>query len=148
MRAATPRELAQRAAEGGPAWTPGDAPDATPTPRSGLTASLILCGHTHVPRAMAIAGGPLVVNPGSVGLQAYEDDHPLQHVIEIGSPHARWALVERDGAADWHVQLRATSYDWQSSAAQAETNGRGDWADALATGFVGRTEAQVRALSR
>ena len=141
VRAATPRELAQRAAEEWPATSP-DGPQAM---RSGLTASLILCGHTHVPRAMAVAGGPLVVNPGSVGLQAYDDDQPLQHVIEVGSPHARWALVERDAAAGWHVQMRATPYDWHVSAARAEANGRGDWADALATGFVGRTEASVNA---
>jgi hypothetical protein len=36
------------------------------------------------------------------------------------------------------VQLRSTPYDWKAAAARAEANGRGDWADALATGFVGR----------
>ena len=89
---------------------------------------------------MAVPGGPLVVNPGSVGLQAYDDVHPLPHVIENGSPDARWALVERDRRGAWHVQLRTTPYDWASAAARAQANGRGDWADALATGFVGRTE--------
>ena len=129
MRAATPAELAARAAEA--------APDA---PRAGLAASLILCGHTHVPRAMAVAGGPLVVNPGSVGLQAYDDVHPLPHHVENGSPDARWALVERDRHGAWHVQLRTTPYDWRAAAARAQADGRGDWADALATGVVGRTE--------
>ena len=37
--------------------------------------SLVLCGHTHVPR-MAQREGTLIVNPGSVGLQAYDDPHP------------------------------------------------------------------------
>jgi hypothetical protein len=96
---------------------------------------------------MAVAGGPLVVNPGSVGLQAYDDDHPLPHVVEAGSPHARWALVERTGAGPWHVQLRATPYDWLAAAARAESRGRGDWADALATGFVGRTLADLDPLA-
>jgi predicted phosphodiesterase len=130
VRAATPRELAERAAE----CTPVN--DAHPA-RCALEASLILCGHTHVPRAMQVAAGPLVVNPGSVGLQAYDDDQPLPHVIETGSPLARWAIVERRGDGAWRVQLRATPYDWLV-AARAEANGRGDWADALATGFVGR----------
>ncbi len=130
IRAATATELSERAA-GTPA---GDA-------RSGLAASLILCGHTHVPRAMALPGGPLVVNPGSVGLQAYDDVHPLPHVVENGSPDARWALVERDRHGAWHVQLRSTPYDWTAAATRAQANGRGDWADALASGFVGRTEA-------
>jgi len=106
--------------------------------------SLVLCGHTHVARLMRVEGGPLVVNPGSVGLQAYEDDHPQPHVVEAGSPQARWALVERADAGGWRVQLRATPYDWHAAAARAEANGRGDWADALATGFMGRTAADVR----
>jgi predicted phosphodiesterase len=134
LRAASVTELTTRAAE-----TPaGDA-------RSGLAATLILCGHTHVPRAMAVPGGPLVVNPGSVGLQAYDDDHPFPHVVENGSPEARWALVERDRHGGWHVQLRVTPYDWRPVAARAEANGRGDWADALATGFMGRTAASPAA---
>jgi len=130
VRAATPSELAARASE-----TPPD------DPRTGLAATLILCGHTHVPRAMAVAGGPRVVNPGSVGLPAYDDGHPFAHHIENGSPDARWALVERDGHGGWHVHLRATPYDWRGAAARAQANGRGDWADALATGVVGRPES-------
>lgn len=133
MRAATAVELAARAGE----HPSGDT-------RAGLSSALLLCGHTHVPRAMAVPGGPLVVNPGSVGLQAYEDDHPYAHVVETGSPDARWALLERNRRGAWHVQLRSTPYDWQAAAARAEANGRGDWADALATGFMGRTAANAR----
>jgi len=127
LRAATGVELAARAGE----TPPGQV-------RAGLASALILCGHTHVPRAMAVPGGPLVANPGSVGLQAYEDDHPHAHVVENGAPDARWALLERDRHGAWHVQLRSTPYDWKAAAARAESNGRGDWADALATGFMGR----------
>jgi hypothetical protein len=90
---------------------------------------------------MAVPGGPLVVNPGSVGLQAYDDIHPRPHWIENGSPEARWALAERDAHGDWHVQLRVTPYDWRAAAARAQDNGRGDWADALGTGFVTRTDS-------
>jgi len=133
VRAASLDELATRAAE----MPAGDT-------RSGLSAALVLCGHTHVPRAMAVPGGPLVVNPGSVGVPAYDDIHPHPHWIENGSPEARWALVERGPHGDWHVQLRATPYDWRAAAARAQANGRGDWADALGTGFVTRTEDSTR----
>jgi len=34
---------------------------------TGIAASLILCGHTHIPRAVRLRDGRLVVNPGSVG---------------------------------------------------------------------------------
>jgi len=134
VRAASVAELSARAA-GTPAADT----------RSGLSAALILCGHTHVPRVMAVPGGPMVVNPGSVGLPAFDDAHPHPHFIENGSPDARWALVERDRRGAWHVQLRTTAYDWAAAAAQAEANGRGDWADALATGFVTRTETPLPA---
>jgi len=99
-------------------------------------ASLVLCGHTHMPRVFA-AGGTLVVNPGSVGLQAYDDAHPHPHVLEVGSPHARWALLE-GGEKAWSVQSRCVPYDWEAAARRAERHGRSDWAHALRTGRVGR----------
>jgi len=105
-----------------------------------VSAPLVLCGHTHMPRVMQ-CGGTLVVNPGSVGLPAFDDDHPHAHLMEAGSPHARWSLMERV-AAGWQVQQRLTAYDWAAAARQAEAAGRGDWADALRTGRVGRTEAE------
>ncbi len=105
-----------------------------------IKAPLVLCGHTHMPR-VAQCGGTLVVNPGSVGLPAFDDDHPHAHRMETGSPHARWALVERV-AAGWRVQQRLTAYDSAAAARQAEAARRGDWADALRTGRVGRTEAE------
>ena len=108
-----------------------------------VDATLVLCGHTHMPR-MRQVGGTLVVNPGSVGLQAYDDAHPHPHVIEAGTPHARWAIVERSHHG-WRAELRATAYDWELAAARAEAAGRGDWADALRTGFVGRTESEAAA---
>ena len=98
-----------------------------------------------MPRVLQLPeGGPLVVNPGSVGLQGFDDNHPHLHVLEVGAPHARWALIERTEAG-WNVQLRAVAYDWESAALRAEANGRPDWADALRTGFVGRFEADVAA---
>jgi len=77
-----------------------------------------------------------------VGLPAFDDDHPHAHRMETGSPHARWALVERVDAG-WQVQQRLTAYDFRAAARRADTEGRGDWADALRSGRVGRTEAEV-----
>lgn len=101
---------------------------------------LILCGHTHLPRAVRLADGRLVVNPGSVGLQAFDDAHPRPHVAQNGTPHARYALLTRRDA-QWRIELRAVPYDWEAAARQAQSNGRGDWADALRSGLVGRWEA-------
>ena len=108
---------------------------------SGVANALILCGHTHVPRALQLADGRLVVNPGSVGLPGFDDDHVHPHIIENGAPHARYALLELT-AAGWNVSLRAVAYDWETAAQRAEREGRPDWAGALRTGFVARLEAQ------
>ena len=97
-----------------------------------VSASLILCGHTHQPRIRQLDDGRLVVNPGSVGLPAYDDNHPHFHLVETDSPHARYALLERQNGR-WNVELRNVAYDWESAAAQADRNGRPDWADALRT---------------
>lgn len=105
----------------------------------GEPAGLILCGHTHQPRVMAIDAHRLVVNPGSVGLPAYDDDAPCLHVVQTGCPHARYAMVEWQGRGWQSTDVRVL-YDFAAAAQQAESNGRGDWADALRTGFVGRTQ--------
>ena len=100
---------------------------------------VVLCGHTHVPRIVQ-CGSTLVVNPGSVGLPGYQDDHPFPHVIENGAPHARYAVLEKT-ADGWQVDLRAVPYDHQAQAAVAAKNGRPDWAHALASGFMPRQAA-------
>ncbi len=99
-------------------------------------ASLLLCGHSHLPR-MAQVGGTLCVNPGSVGLPAYDDDHIAFHIHLTGSPHARYAVCERvdtGECAGWTVAHIAVAYDWHAASAQAARNGAQDWARWLATG--------------
>ena len=96
-------------------------------------ASLILCGHTHVPRSVQLDDGRLIVNPGSVGLQAYDAEHPYPHKAENYTPHARYALVERT-AQGWRVEQVAVPYDWEAASALAARNGRPEWAFALRTG--------------
>jgi putative phosphoesterase len=103
---------------------------------------LIACGHTHVPRLVRTAGGCTIVNPGSVGLPAYEDDHPMAppeqpavYYVDNGSPHASYAIAE-DTLPGWDVSFHRVAYDWDSAAACADRNGRPEWAHALRTGFA------------
>lgn len=130
-----------RGANGVRAATLAEATERAGTALQGVARGLILCGHTHVPRVRQLADGRLIVNPGSVGLQGFDDDHVHPHVIETGAPHARYALLER-GAVGWHVTLRAVAYDWESAAQRADREGRPDWAHTLRTGFVGPLEGQ------
>ena len=99
-----------------------------------VPAALILCGHTHLPRAHRLDDGRLVVNPGSVGLPAYDDGRPYPHAMEAGSPHARYAIVERGADGAWSVEAITVAYNWETAAATAEARGRPDWAIALRTG--------------
>ncbi len=98
--------------------------------------TLIGCGHTHMPRVVRSADGVLLVNPGSVGLPAYDDRHPTAHVVQTGSPDARYALVERQPQGGWVVGLYSVPYDYEPMARMAERNGRPDWAYALRTGYM------------
>ena len=115
LRAATDREIGERA--------------------HGADVPVILCGHTHVPRIVALDDGRLIVNPGSVGLPAYADERPFPHAVECGSPHARYAIVKESGG-QWSADIRLVAYDWDQAARDAMANGREDWARALATGHV------------
>lgn len=100
-----------------------------------LAQPLLLCGHTHVPRALALSGGRLLVNPGSVGCPAYDDDLPVPHRVETAGPQARYALLD-PGAAGWTVTHRAVPYDPSRMIDLARARGQTGWAQALATGRI------------
>lgn len=102
-----------------------------------LDAEVVACGHSHVPRVVRTATGRVVVNPGSVGVQAFVDDHPFPYTVENHSPDARYAIVERVDA-DWVTTLVAVPYDFEPMARLAEARQRPEWAMALRTGEMGR----------
>lgn len=96
---------------------------------------LHLCGHTHLQRATRLADDVLVVNPGSVGMQAYDADRPHPHVMESGSPHARFAIVD-DASGRWEPEWFEVEYDWDAAADTARDHGREDAARVIRTGRV------------
>jgi diadenosine tetraphosphatase ApaH/serine/threonine PP2A family protein phosphatase len=100
-----------------------------------ITQRLIVCGHSHIARAVRLGDGRMVVNPGSVGSPGYRDVHPFPHVIEAGAPDARYAILElADGV--WSVTFRHVPYDHETMAALARRNGQPELASALATGRI------------
>ncbi len=102
---------------------------------NGHFAELILCGHTHVARSVRTRRCGLIVNPGSVGLQAYYDDYPHPHVVESGSPDARYAIVER-GPSGWTAEIFTVPYRHQQMAELARLRNCLDWERALLTGYM------------
>ncbi|GAA0773127.1 metallophosphoesterase [Roseibium denhamense] len=103
----------------------------------GEKSPIICCGHTHIPRVIRLQKtGQTLLNPGSVGLPSYEDDHPNKHKMEAGSPHARYAVMTKSERG-WSFQEKILPYDWDAASKEAEKNGRLGWARALKHGFFG-----------
>ena len=100
----------------------------------GIEARLILCGHTHLPRVAQLERGTTILNPGSVGLPAYDDDVPVYHRMQTGTPNASYAIVEGAGR-DRTITFRSIPYDAEAASRMAAGHGRDDWARALATGW-------------
>jgi putative phosphoesterase len=101
----------------------------------GYAQHVFLCGHTHIPRYISLPSGVIIINPGSVGLPAYIDPHPEMHIVETGSPDARYAiltLTERGPTAEFI----AVPYDCELSAARARENGQPLCETWLRTGFT------------
>ena len=98
-----------------------------------ITQPVILCGHSHVPRTVWLPGDRLVVNPGSVGLPAYDQDVPYPHVMEAGSPHARYAIITQQPNG-FAVEQIALTYPWAAAAAATRRNGGAHRAPWLETG--------------
>lgn len=94
----------------------------------------MVCGHTHIPRCVQLANGTVIINPGSVGLQAYHDPGNPVHSVENGSPHARYAIITM--GQQLSVEFIALEYDWQSAAQKAHQAERSDWVSALNSGYV------------
>jgi predicted phosphodiesterase len=95
--------------------------------------SVILCGHSHLPRTVSLPQGKLIVNPGSVGLPAYTMETPVPYAMESGSPHARYALLHKM-RNEWQVEHVQVPYSSEDAAKVARDNQRSDWAEWLTTG--------------
>lgn len=114
------------------------APVADVAARLGPTAeTLILCAHSHQAAIRQLPDGRVVVNPGSVGMPAYEDPTPPAHLCETGAPHARFAVLEVEEGQLLAAELVAIAYDHQAAVARALANGSAKWARWLATGEAG-----------
>ena len=101
----------------------------------GEHAPLILCGHTHFPRSVSLASGQLVVNPGSVGLPAYDDEVPVPHQMENYSPHAIYAIIEKHQYG-WQVEHCKIPYEVDLAVQKCQNLQRNDWVGFLTTGRV------------
>jgi len=92
---------------------------------------IIVYGHSHRP-SLVETQERIILNPGSVGLPAYDDELPMPHKIENFSPKARYGIIGLDRKIT--IEHIAVSYDYENAALAAEKNKREDWARWLRTG--------------
>ena len=96
---------------------------------------IVLCGHSHIPRLTLLSSNQIVVNPGSVGLQAYIDDFPVFHEMKTFSPFASYTVLQQNNNG-LDFEFVRVLYDTRPAIKKARDLGRMDWAHALATGRV------------
>ena len=95
---------------------------------------IILCGHSHKPGIVDI-GNKILINPGSVGLQAYSDSTPSEHIVENYCPNTQYCIIHLSNHG-LKVEQISLSYNFEKAAAYALSNGRDTWAKWLITGRV------------
>ena len=100
-----------------------------------IDASLMLCGHTHIPRRVDLPGGRVILNPGSVGCPAYGDDAPFPHAVQTGTGAACYAVV-RKTPGGWSTAFRHVPYDPRRMIEMARAADHPNWEVRLATGWL------------
>lgn len=100
-----------------------------------IESKFVACGHSHLARCINLSTGQVVLNPGSVGLQAYKTDVPNEHSIENNTPDATYIILTIEGEK-YNISLERVAYEYEKAALLAKQNGREDWAYALRTGKV------------
>ncbi|WP_017632902.1 metallophosphoesterase family protein [Vibrio sp. 624788] len=99
-----------------------------------VSSKIILCGHTHTPRCVELSTGQIVINPGSVGLQAYADDEPIPHIMQNYTPRASYVILEKQDSEVWDILFCRVKYDVNTAIEQAKARNRTDWVTYLKTG--------------
>lgn len=61
--------------------------------------------------------------------------HPFPHVVEAGTPDARYAVLEPT-VGGRQMTFRHVAYDHEAMAELARRNGQPELANALATGWI------------
>lgn len=100
---------------------------------NGQKSKLICCGHTHMPRTVSLTTGQVIVNPGSVGLQAYTDDEPIIHSMENFNSLASYAIVEKVNDS-WNIEHINVPYNVELAVVECKKRDRKDWVHFLSTG--------------
>jgi len=95
---------------------------------------IVVCGHSHVSRIVE-TDKKIVINTGSVGLPAYDDDLPIPHKMENFCSHARYSVLSFTNNSV-NIDQISILYDYEVAAKMAKENNRNDWANWIRTGRI------------
>ena len=100
-----------------------------------LSQKIICCGHSHKFNLISLETDKYIINPGSVGLQAYTDTKPYYHTMENGFNKASYCIIikEKNQFKFYHNLI---SYDWKSAADCALKRKCNNWVNWLKTGKI------------
>ena len=98
---------------------------------SGFNEDIVVCGHSHKPGIIKTQN-KTIINPGSVGLQAYSDNSPIFHKMETLNPFAKYGIVNLSD--ELIIEQVSVQYDYKSAYNCAIKNNRNDWANWILTG--------------
>jgi len=100
-----------------------------------ITSKFVFCGNSCIPRCSNLSSGQVVINPGAVGLQAFKESYPVDHIIENNTTDASYVILTVENN-EYSIELVKVIYDTEKAALKAIENGRDDWAYSLRTGKV------------
>ena len=98
-----------------------------------IKSKFVLCGNSCTPRCVNLSSGQVVINPGAVGVQAFNKNLPNKHTIENNTIDASYVILTVEGEK-YDIELKKVAYDVEKAALKAIENGREDWAKRLRTG--------------
>lgn len=100
---------------------------------SSIKDSIIFCGHSHQPTIVKTKN-KTIINPGSLGLQAYDDDLPQYHKMETFTQDSKYCLVSIKNKQVEQIEQVSVPYNFEAAAKLAEENNRPDWAKWIRSG--------------
>ena len=98
-----------------------------------IKSKFVFCGNSCTPRCVNLSSGQVVINPGSVGIQAFRKNIPNEHTIENNNIDASYVILTVEDEK-YDIELIKIAYDVEKAALKAIENGREDWAFRLRTG--------------
>lgn len=100
-----------------------------------VESKFVFCGHSHKARCINLSNKQVIINPGSVGLQAFTSTTPLLHIMENFYKEATYIILEilEDS---YNISLKKVPYDYKKAMLAAENKEQEAWSYSLKTGKV------------